>query len=191
FANGRWQLDPNWSVTASTRYASDRTFLRRYDITRDDRLRTTFNVERIDDSTYLSIAGWATQALLVPISQGQVPIALPLIDYRMRLDDPVLGGKLELQANSLAITRTEGQDTRRAFARAEWNLRRITGLGQEVTLTGLVRGDVYHSDGNLLTPTVSYRGTEGWQTRGVAIGAVDVKWPLVGGFMGGTQVLTP
>lgn len=191
FANGRWQLDRNWSVSGSTRFASDRTFLRRYDITRDDRLRTTVDVQRIDDNSFLSISGWATQALLVPIPQGQVPIALPLIDYRRRLDEPVLGGQVELQANSLAITRTEGQDTRRAFARAEWSLRRISPLGQEITLTGMVRGDVYHSDENLSTVTASYRGTEGWQARGVAIGAVDVKWPFVGSFMGGTQVFTP
>jgi len=37
----------------------------------------------------------------------------------------------------------------------------------------------------------SYRGTEGVQARGVAALAVDVKWPLVGRFFGGTQRLTP
>lgn len=191
WGNGRFQFGPHWSLTASGRYASDRTFLRRYDISRDDRLRTTVNLERIDDDSYLSISGWVTQATLVQTPQGQVPIALPLIDYRYRLDDPLLGGQLELQANTLAVTRTAGQDTQRAFARAEWSLRRITALGQEVTLTGLVRGDVYHSGDNLLTSTESYRGRPGWETRAVAIGAVDVKWPFVGGFLGGTQVLTP
>ena len=61
----------------------------------------------------------------------------------------------------------------------------------EAYVTALVRGDVYHSDENQLTINPSYRGLEGWQTRGVAIGAIDVKWPLIGGFLGGTQVLTP
>src|SRR5690606_633055 len=126
------------------RRATDRTFLRRYDISRDDRLRSMIDVERIDDDSYLSIAGWATQTLRVGETQGQVPVALPVIDYRRRLSDPVLGGRIELQANSLAIVRTSGQDTQRAFAGARWDLRRITGLGQEVTFTALVRGDVYH-----------------------------------------------
>jgi LPS-assembly protein len=44
--SGRFQLTPNWSVSGSLRVASDRTFLRRYDISRDDRLRSTFAVER-------------------------------------------------------------------------------------------------------------------------------------------------
>ncbi len=191
FGNGRFQLSPNWSVTASARIASDRTFLRRYDITRDDRLRSLVEIERIDRDSYLSIAGWATQTLRIGEPQGQVPIALPLIDYRRRLADPVLGGKIELQANSLAITRTAGQDTQRAFAGARWDLRRLTRMGQEVTLTAAVRGDVYHSDENELTSTAIYRGNPGWQARGQATAAVDVKWPLVGKAFGGTQVLTP
>jgi LPS-assembly protein len=191
FANGRFQFSPEWSLTASTRVASDRTFLRRYDISRDDRLRSMFELERIDADSYLSVAGWATQTLRVGERQGQVPIALPVIDYRHRLTDPLLGGKIELQANSLAITRTAGQDTQRAFAGARWDLRRLTGMGQELVLTALVRGDVYNSDENHLTATAIYRGNPGWQTRGVATLAADFKWPLVGELLGGTQVLTP
>lgn len=190
-ANGRWQLDRNWSVSGSLRYASDRTFLRRYDISRDDRIRSTVNVERIDENSYLSIAGWATQLLLVQDDQGLVPIALPVIDYRRRIADPLLGGTIELQANTMAITRWEGQDTQRAFTSAQWNMRRYTPWGQEVSLTGLVRGDVYHSDGNSTSITDLYRGEEGWQGRGVALAAIDVKWPFVGSFLGGTQILTP
>ena len=191
FANGKFQLSPEWSLTGSLRLASDRTFLRRYDISRDDRLRSTVNLERIDDSSYFSLAGWATQTLRLNQDQGQVPIALPVLDYRKRLADPVLGGRIELQANTLAVTRTEGQDTQRAFARAQWDLTRVTPLGQVVTVTAMARGDVYHSDQNELTATALYRGTSGWQGRGVALGAVDVQWPLVGALFGGTQVLTP
>lgn len=191
FANGRFQLDDNWSVTASIRRASDRTFLRRYDISRDDRLRSIVNVERIDQDSYLSFAGYATQTMQSSRDQGQIPVAFPVLDYRRRFDDPVLGGKFETQINTLGITRTNGQDTQRAFASAQWSLRKLTSMGQEVTLTGLARGDIYHSDENDKTSTAIYRGDPGWQTRGIATAALDVKWPLVGKVFGGTQVLTP
>lgn len=192
FANGTFQFDPHWSLTASVRRASDRTFLRRYDISRDDRLRSMFELERIDDNSYLSLAGWATQTLRLRADQGQVPVALPAFDYRRRFDNLLFtGGILELQANTLAIMRDEGQDTQRAFARAQWDLRRITALGQVVTFTGLVRGDVYHSDENFLTDTAIYRGNPGWETRGVALAAADMQWPFVGEFLGGQQVFTP
>lgn len=190
-ANGKLQFDENWSLTAYGRYASDRTFLRRYDISRDDRLRSSINLERIGDDSYFSLAGWAVQTLRVGDEQGQVPIALPALDWRYRIATPGIGGHLELEANTLAISRSAGQDTQRAFARAQWDLRTITRMGQEVTFTALVRGDVYHSDANALTTVDLYRGVAGWQARGIATAAIDVKWPLVGALFGGSQVLTP
>lgn len=189
--NGRFQFGEHWSLTGYGRYASDRTFLRRYDISRDDRLRSTINLERIDDNSYFSLAGWAVQTLRTGDRQGLVPIALPAVEYRRRLVPPAIGGTLELQVNSLALTRPGGQDTQRAFAKAQWDLRTITGLGQEVTFTALARGDVYHSAQNDLTTNALYRGMRGWQGRGIATAAIDVKWPLIGSAFGGTQVFTP
>lgn len=190
-ANGRFQFSSDWSFTGSVRLASDRTFLRRYDLSRDDRLRSTVNLERITDLSYLSIAGWATQTLRLNADQGQVPLALPAIDYRQKLANPILGGNLMFQANSLALLRKDGQDTQRAFAGAQWDLKRLTGMGQLVTLTALVRGDVYNTNNVLATATPSYRGTEGWTTRGIATAALDIEWPFVGEAFGGTQVFKP
>ncbi len=190
-ANGRFQFSPDWSLTGSIRLASDRTFLRRYDISRDDRLRSTINLERITDNSYFSIAGWATQTLRLNAEQGQVPLALPAIDFRQKIADPMLGGNLMFQANTLALLRNDGQDTQRAFAGAQWDLKRLTGMGQVVTLTGLVRGDVYNTNDILATTTPSYRGTEGWTTRGIATAAIDIEWPFVGEAFGGTQVFKP
>ncbi|WP_370670737.1 LPS-assembly protein LptD [Sphingobium xenophagum] len=190
-ASGALQLTPEWSVDGSIRVASDRTFLRRYDINRDDRLRSTIGAQRIGQNSYFSLRGWAVQTLRAGDSQGQTPIALPVMDYRLRLKDPLLGGVLQLQANTLAITRTHGQDTQRAFSAAEWNLRTLTGMGQEVTFTGYLRGDVYHSSDNDLTPTASYAGEPGWQARGIAAAAVDMRWPFMGEAFGGVQRITP
>jgi LPS-assembly protein len=188
---GRFQFDPYWSVSASGRYASDRTFLRRYDISRDDRLRSTFSAERIGANSYFSLSGWAVQTLRTGDPQGLAPIALPEIDYRLRINAPVVGGSFQLQANSLAIARTEGQDTQRAFASAKWDLRTINGLGQEVSFNVLARGDVYNSNDNASTLTAIYRGETGWQTRSIFLAAADVKWPFVGQAFGGTQIFTP
>ncbi len=189
--NGRFQLSPAWSITASARYVTDRTFMRRYDISRDDRLRSFVDAERIGQNSYISIAGWAFQGLRVTDVDGQQPIVLPAIDARFRIADPWLGGRFELQANSLAILRPEGQDSQRAFASALWERRGITPLGQELVLTAFARGDVYHANDTLLTQTAIYRGSEGWSGRFIGAAAVDLKWPLIGAFLGGTQRLTP
>jgi LPS-assembly protein len=189
--NGRFQLDPLWSVTGSLRYVTDRTFLRRYDISRDDRLRSVVNAERIDLDSYVSIAGWAFQGLRITDIDGRQPIVLPAIDARWRMPPPGLGGMLELRANSLSILRTEGQDTQRAFASAKWERRSITPLGQELTLTAFGRGDVYHANDTELTQTVAYRGEEGWNGRLIGAVAADLRWPFIGEFMSGTHRLTP
>jgi len=190
-SNGRFQFSPEWSLTGSIRLASDRTFLRRYDLSRDDRLRSTINLERITDRSYFSLAGWATQTLRINAEQGQIPLALPALDYRQLVADPLLGGEIEFQVNTLALLRNDGQDTQRAFAGAKWDLRRLTGFGQVVTLTALVRGDLYNTNNILATATPSYRGTEGWSSRGIATAALDIEWPFVGEVFGGTQVLKP
>jgi LPS-assembly protein len=189
--NGRFQLSPRWSVTASGRYVTDKTFLRRYDISRDVRLRSMVDAERIERDSYISIAGWAFQGLRITDQAGQQPIVLPAIDARWRLPTPIWQGRLELQANSLAILRTGGQDTQRAFAAARWERRDLTRWGQELLLTAYGRADVYHTTDTLLTPTLAYRGTEGWHARGIGALAAEVRWPLIGPFMAGTHRLTP
>ncbi len=190
-ASGKFQLDPDWSLTGSLRYVSDRTFLYRYDISREDRLRSTVELARRGQNSYFSIAGWDFQSLRAGEPSGQLPIALPAIDYRLRVTDPLLGGTVQLQANSLSILRTEGQDTQRAFMGVTWTRAALTGLGQEVSVTGLLRGDVYHSAQNNLSPTIIYRGDPGWQARGIAALALDMRWPFMGPALGGTQQIVP
>jgi LPS-assembly protein len=188
---GAFQFDPRWSISFSGRLATDRTFLRRYDISRDDRLRSTFTVARNGGSSYLTISGWAVQTLRVGDRQGQQAIALPAIDFRQRLTDPVLGGQVLLHANTLALTRTDGQDTQRLFASARWDMRRLTPFGAVVQATGLVRGDIYHTDDVTATVVPSYRGRDGWQARAFAAAALEVSYPLVASLGSGTQRLTP
>ena len=188
--NGRWQLDPAWSITASLRAATDKTVTRRYDLTNDDRLRNVINAERITPDSYVSIAGWAFQGLRVDDRQKEIPIALPAIDARFRLAE-IAGGRVEVQANSLAILRIDGQDTQRAFTSIRWDLRRLTPWGQEVGLTAYGRGDVYHTDEAEETTVAMYRGTNGWHARAIGALAAEVRWPFVGPLAGGFQRLVP
>ena len=188
---GRFQFTPEWSLSGSLRLVTDRTFLRRYDISNDDRLRTTLALERIDADSYFSLRGWAVQTLRIDGRQGQQPVALPEFDYRRIFRDALLGGNVQVQANTLALSRSEGQDTQRAFASIRWDLRELTRWGQEVTFTAFGRADAYNTNGILASTTPLYTGVEGFRGRAIGALAVDVQWPFVGELFGGTQRLTP
>ncbi len=190
-ASGRFQLDPAWSITGSIRRVTDRTFLRRYDISNDDRLRSVIRVERAATDSFLSIDSWSFQTLRAGEDQGQSPWVLPNVDYRLRLPDLIAGGRVSAQVNALSIARSDGQDTQRMFASARWDLRRLTPWGQELLLTAYGRGDLYHSKGNALTTTAQYRGDPGFEGRAVGSIAAEMRWPLIGQFLSGVQRITP
>src|SRR3546814_14994856 len=54
---GKFQFDPRWSLTYSGRIATDRTFMRRYDISRDDRLRPTLDRKSSGEGKSGSVSG--------------------------------------------------------------------------------------------------------------------------------------
>ena len=123
-------FDPNWSVTGSLRLTTDRTFLRRYDISDDDRLRSTVSVERIDPQqlSRRSPAGRCRRcgsATARGCSRSRCPrsiIAAASTTAARRRDRAAA-------QHARASPRTAGQDTQRAFASARWDLRRMTPLG--------------------------------------------------------------
>lgn len=191
YGNGRLQHDESWRSTFGFRLTTDDTFLRRYDISRDDTLRNFYQLERIGGTSYFSLEGWAFQGLRLTDTQGQTPVALPLIDFRWTPDADILGGRLGVRANSAVITRSDGMDTQRGSASVELSRSAITTLGQRVTATALVRGDIYHVGDSALADSPIYAGSDGWRGRILPAAAIDVEWPLAGSLFGGLQTLTP
>ena len=112
-----------------------------------------------------------------PTSQGPQPIALPAIDARWRLADPVLGGPIELQANSLAIIRTDGPGHASAPSPAPAGIGAASRRSARRWCSPPMRAatSITPSD-TLLTQTVSYRGRTGWNGRG--IGALAARHAL-------------
>jgi LPS-assembly protein len=198
YVEGRGQLQHGhdaegwgWRSTGSLRLTNDDNFLGRYQISLDTRLRTTYALENFQDRSYLSIAGWGFQGLRPGDVGARTPVALPLVDYWWRPELDVVGGSLMVRANSLALARREGQSVARALASAQWDRRFLTPLGQRITMTALVRGDIYHTSDGALADDPFYAGEDGFKARLIPLGAVDIDWPLGGRFLDGSQTLTP
>ncbi|QMW23571.1 LPS-assembly protein LptD [Sandaracinobacteroides saxicola] len=188
---GQLNHGDGWRSTFSSRLATDDNFLGRYQISYDDRLRSTWNLEHFGGQSYLSVQGWAFQGLRATDRADTTPLALPLVDFRWRLPLQPLGGALMLHVNSLNIHRAAGQDMTRALASLQWDRSWLSTAGQRLTLTALVRGDVYNTRNGELADLPLYAGENGWKARAIPLVAADIEWPLAGALWGGTQTLTP
>jgi LPS-assembly protein len=190
-ANGQLQHNANWRSTFSLRYATDNAFTRRYDISYDDTLRNTYALERFGSDSYLSIEGWAFQGQRPTDSFNTSPIALPLINFLWNPENQVLGGTINVNANTLVLTRINGTDMQRGVLSAEWVNRMVSTPGIVFTFTGQLRGDVYHTDDSALAEIPIYAGRDGWNTRFIPAVAAEMQWPFAGPAFGGTQIITP
>ena len=116
------------------------------------------------------------------------PRVLALVTVALLLLAGVSASTASASAPTAPLTAVANSD---GTSSLRWDLRRVTTLGQEVTLTGYARADAYNARDVLSTAVESYRGGEGFNGRAIGALAADVRWPFVGPFLGGTQRLVP
>jgi LPS-assembly protein len=188
---GNFQHSPTWRSKFSIRLTTDDTFNRRYGLDFDDTLRSTYALERQTSTSFLSVSAWAFQGLRAIDTAGEMPYVFPLIEYDWRPAQPVLGGRARLGINSMNLVRTDGQSVQRALAFGRWDRSFLTGLGQRVTGTAMLRGDIYNVINPERATLPEYAGREGLSARVIPVAAVDVEWPLTGPALGGSHTITP
>ena len=189
--NGQLQHTPEWRSTFSVRLTTDDTFDRLYRLDYDDTLRSTYALERQTATSFLSISGWGFQSLRALDRGGEIPFVLPLVNYDWRPDETILGGRFRVGANSMNLLRSAGQDVQRALAFARWDRSFLTGFGQRVTATTMLRGDLYNASNVANATLPEYAGLSGIHGRVIPLAALDVEWPFAGPALGGTQTITP
>jgi LPS-assembly protein len=188
---GQFQHSPQWRSTFSLRLTTDDTFNRLYGLDLDDTLRSTYALERRTATSYLSISGWAFQGLRVSDRSGEIPFALPLIDYDWRPAEVVLGGRLRIGANILNLVRTGGQSIQRGLAFGRWDRSVVNSVGLRVTGTAMLRTDLYNVIDPQRATLPEYAGERGIQGRVVPLAGLDFEWPFTGPALGGNQTITP
>jgi len=188
---GRFQHSSEWRSTFSVRLTTDDTFNRRYDLDFDDTLRSTYALEHVTANSFLSISAWAFQGLRATDRGGESPFVVPIINYDWRPSEPVLGGTVKIGANSMNLVRTDGQNVQRALAFGRWDRSVFTPLGQRLTATALLRGDIYNVGRPERATLPEYAGERGFSARALPLAALDMEWPFAGAALGGTQTITP
>jgi len=181
FGSGFTPVADGWRVGYDVQLASNDTYLKRYDISNDDRLTSDLFVEGIDGRSRFAITGYFFQGLRATDSPAQIPIVLPLIEYTYIPDGSILGGDFRFDVNSAAITHDVGVDSQRLTGEMRWRLPFVTEAGQLLTFQADVRGDIYHvSNSNPLNlPGLS--ANNHFIERGLPYIAADWRWPFMSG----------
>lgn len=142
-SEGRFDINETWRWGFDAQRATDDTYLRRYNFESPQTLTSRVFTEGFRRRNYLSANAYAFQGMQVTDDPGTTPLVLPMIDYRHVGEAGRFGGRTRLDANLLALTRSDGRDTRRMVVDAGYDIPYIGPLGDVYTLSASLRGDVY------------------------------------------------
>jgi LPS-assembly protein len=193
---GQFNHAEQWRSTYKLNWASDDTYLRRYDFSDTDTLMSEYLLEGFFGRSYVSARTMAFQGLRIEDKAGQTAYALPLIDAEFIPRFKPLGGTISLRGNALALHRTSGLDTQRLSLSANWRKRWIAPNGLVVDADLLARSDLYNINDVNLADESEFAGSfgassSGSEWRNLARATAAVSWPLVKFSENTTQTLEP
>lgn len=188
-ARGRYRPFPGWAAGFDLALSSDNTYRKRYGFGSEDVLENRTYIEKVVGRDRLSLEAWAFQGLREDDEQGKIPIVLPLAQARLTSSPLVFGSRLTLDTDLVALTRTDGLDTRRLSTTLGWEWPSIGPIGDLRRLRFDIRGDLYHYNGD--PQTFSARGRNEFEKRLLPRVSAEWRWPLLATTGSWSHVLEP
>jgi LPS-assembly protein len=178
FAEGEFELRNDWNAGFEIQQTSDDTYMRRYDITDEDRLENHAYLERFRGNTSLTAETYAFKDLRLADVAGETPTVLPLLTATHRFKDKVGGGNVDVTGNILNLFRAAGTDVTRISAGANWERTKATRNGQIWKSFASMRADGYFAK-DLETPD-QLSNVPNTEITGRALPQVglDIRWPF-------------
>jgi len=149
-----YDIDNTWRAGTEVQYASDKSYLQRYQISSIDQTISHAYVEGFKGRDYAALNSYYFQDLRAGTDVSE-PIILPSATFSA-LGDPgqTLGGRWSFDGNTLATTRNnggevlsqQGPDTRRLSLNGGWQRQLVSETGLVTTVSGLLRTDSYWAD---------------------------------------------
>jgi LPS-assembly protein len=139
----KFDINDTWRGGIHASFASDDTYLRRYDFDTETVLTSRAFIEGFRGRNYAVANAYYFQDLRSNVQQNTVPLAIPDIDYNFVGEPGALGGRWSLDANVLALTRGIGTDSRRLSLKTGWRLPHTSRTGELYTLHGSLQTDAY------------------------------------------------
>ena len=159
FGKFLYDIDTTWRAGSTVQYASDKSYLNRYNISSLDQTTSRAYVEVFQGRNYAAVNSYYFQDLRAGSNSAE-PTVLPSATFSA-LGDPgkAWGGRWSFDGNTLVTTRNnagqplaqQGPDTRRLSLNAGWQRQLISSTGLETTVSGLARTDSYWAN-NVVAP---------------------------------------
>ncbi|MBI1329883.1 MAG: LPS assembly protein LptD [Alphaproteobacteria bacterium] len=195
FGSGRVGITDTWTAGYDVQLSSNDTFLKRYDISTEDRLVSDLFVEGIQDRSRFAISGFYFQGLRSSDKPSTIPFVLPMIEYTYIPQRKLFGGQFRFDLNTLSLERSFGADSQRVSAEIHYRLPFVTANGQLISFIADMRGDAYRVSnddpaaldtlGKLLPMKTRYI------TRGLPYATLEWRWPFISGANGNALVVEP
>jgi LPS-assembly protein len=200
-SEGLFDINDNWQWGWDGTLVSDKSFMRRYDISGRDEITNRLYLTGIRGRNYFSAEALQFQTLLVDEDNDDLPYVLPYMRHSYTLADPVLGGELGFDTTIYSLTRedslspfpgvNQGTDQSRFTTDVHWQRQFITTPGMLFTPFANLRTDLYLTN-NLPDPLAPGGERDSETTaRVLPRGGVDVRWPFISSSDFGQHVLTP
>ncbi|HEX2527484.1 MAG TPA: LPS assembly protein LptD [Geminicoccus sp.] len=186
--NGRYEFENGYGGGFDAYLASDDTYLRRYDIDDENLLVNRPWVDRAWDTNYGVLDAFYFQGLRQSDDPGLTPFVLPR--GAVRWSTPTggtYGGFYNVEASMLALTRSDGLDTRRLSTTGGWSKPIVGRFGDVMRVSLSMRTDGYQTDGN--PETFGDNGGSNAAGRLYPLASAEWSLPLVKMTEGGWQHL--
>ena len=137
------EFNSAWRGGGKLNWVSDDLYLRRYNFSTVDTLENRIYAEGFFDQTYASANAYYFRGLRSGDVAGETPIIFPLLEYNYYGSPGFYGGVWKVDANTVALTRTNGAHTRRASLKTKWELPYASKKGEIYRFFSSLQTDAY------------------------------------------------
>lgn len=143
FGEARFDLNDTWRAGVNIELTSDDTYLRRYKITSNDTLKNHAFLEGFRGRNYAAANAYNFRGLRETDNSATTPLLVPLLDYNFIGRPDARGGRWNIAANLMNLSRETGADSRRLSLDTGWTLPFMTRSGEIYNFFATLRTDAY------------------------------------------------
>ncbi len=143
-AFGRFDLSRHWRWGFDVEAATDKTYMRLYDLSTAASLTSRAFAEGFYGQNYAAVNAYAFQGLTESDDNSESPIVAPWTEYHHVTEPGWAGSHFNFDTSLMSLNRIEGRDSTRLSVAGGWTLPYVGAIGDVYRLTASLRADAYY-----------------------------------------------